>query len=521
MRELQSGVRAAEGRVVAAAPVADAGTAPVPGLRPRVPDPPLRAPIARPRAADPSDELAHLRSLAPEGDEASNHREIVRRDTAFRRALGLADLLGAGAALLVAQLATATEAFPVLGYLGIPLVLLVSKAFGLYDRDELVIAKTTLAEAPAVFQLATLSTLLITILIAATPTPLDPITIAVVWAVLLVGVLCNRALARVLVRALTDPERCLVLGTSTQGAQMLSTFTTHDGSHAEIVAYLPFAEFELNRPRRGRFASYVAARGIERVIIAYNESSDHVHQAVRYFKAHHLKVSVLPNLLEVIGSSVEFDELHGTTLLGVKSFGLSRSSVLLKRGFDLAVAAALTVALSPLLLLLAVAVRLETPGPALFRQARVGRGGHPFTMYKFRTMVDGAERQRAEVDDLNETSGLFKAASDPRVTRVGAFLRRTSLDELPQLLNVLRGQMSLVGPRPLILEEDARVEGWHRDRLSLKPGMTGAWQVIGSVRVPLEDMAVMDYLYIVNWSPWSDAKILLQTVRHVVGARGL
>ena len=471
--------------------------------------------------AESSEAIAHLRGLPQRTDEESTRREIMRRDTVFRRTLGLADLVGAAAAVLVAQLLTGAETVSLGVYVGIPVVVLVSKAIGLYDRDELVIAKTTLTEAPAVFQLATLYTLLITTLMAASPAPLGPSTIILLWILLFVGILSNRGLARRMARSLTPPERCLVLGSDLQTTQVVSKFACHDGLHAEIAAYLPFEEFELSRPRAIEFATYVAERGIQRVIIAQSDSNDRVHEAVRYFKAHHLNVSVLPTLLEVVGTSVQFDDVHGTTLLGVKNFGLSRSSALLKRGFDVVVSSILLVALAPLLALLALVVRFESPGPALFRQTRVGRDDRHFTMFKFRTMFEDAEQRRDELDQLNESNGIFKLTEDPRITRVGRFLRRTSLDELPQLLNVVRGEMSLVGPRPLILEEDARVEGWRRNRLYLKPGMTGAWQIIGSVRVPLEEMAVMDYLYIVNWSLWADAKILLQTTRHVFGGRGL
>ncbi len=141
-------------------------------------------------------------------------------------------------------------------------------------------------------------------------------------------------------------------------------------------------------------------------------------------------------------------------------------------------------------------------------------------MVKFRTMIDGAEAQRAALDALNETDGLFKITDDPRVTRVGRFLRRTSIDELPQLINVLHGDMSLVGPRPLVLDEDRLIEGRHRDRLQFAPGMTGPWQVLGPNRPPLSEMVKTDYLYAANWSLWSDVKILLRTFSHVFARRG-
>ena len=163
-------------------------------------------------------------------------------------------------------------------------------------------------------------------------------------------------------------------------------------------------------------------------------------------------------------------------------------------------------------------IKRSSPGPVFFRQTRVGRGDTRFRIVKFRTMRSDAEERKVELLDRNETRGLFKIADDPRVTGIGRILRRSSLDELPQLFNVLRGEMSLVGPRPLVVDEDEQVAGWHRRRLDLTPGMTGAWQILGN-RVPLEDMVSLDYLYIVNWSLWSDIEILLRTVPHVLGRR--
>ena len=157
----------------------------------------------------------------------------------------------------------------------------------------------------------------------------------------------------------------------------------------------------------------------------------------------------------------------------------------------------------------------------MFAQLRVGRDGRPFRMIKFRSMIDGAEAQRAALETLNETDGIFKLTDDPRVTRVGRLLRRTSIDELPQLINVLRGDMSLVGPRPLVLDEDRLIEGRHRERLLFAPGMTGPWQVLGPRRPPLSEMVKTDYLYAANWSLWTDIKILLRTVAHVAAQRGL
>jgi lipopolysaccharide/colanic/teichoic acid biosynthesis glycosyltransferase len=220
-------------------------------------------------------------------------------------------------------------------------------------------------------------------------------------------------------------------------------------------------------------------------------------------------------MLEVMGTAVEFDNVDGMTMLGVRCFGLSRSSLLLKRAFDLAATFAGFVVVGPVIGLIALAIRLDSKGPVFFRQVRVGRNGTPFRIYKFRSMVADADRRKDALRALNEAGdGLFKIADDPRVTRVGRLLRATSLDELPQVLNVLRGEMSLVGPRPLVTDEDAQVLGLDRSRLHLTPGMTGPWQVLGC-RVPMQEMVGIDYLYVTNWSLWLDLKILVRTVRHV------
>jgi lipopolysaccharide/colanic/teichoic acid biosynthesis glycosyltransferase len=180
------------------------------------------------------------------------------------------------------------------------------------------------------------------------------------------------------------------------------------------------------------------------------------------------------------------------------------------------------VLLAPLLAVIALAIRLDSRGPVLFRQERVGRDGQRFRICKFRTMVADAEDRKAELFVLNEAAaGLFKIKDDPRITRVGRWLRRTSLDELPQLLNVVRGEMSLVGPRPLILSEDETISGYDRRRLHLTPGMTGQWQIMDSARVPLHEMVKIDYLYITTWSLFQDLKILLRTAVYVVSRQGM
>jgi exopolysaccharide biosynthesis polyprenyl glycosylphosphotransferase len=266
----------------------------------------------------------------------------------------------------------------------------------------------------------------------------------------------------------------------------------------------------------------VRALDVHRVLlIPSSADSETMLRAVRRTMAVGVKVSIVPRLFEVVGSAVAFDVVGGVTVLGVRTPGLTRSSRAVKRSMDLVGATLGLLALAPLGAIAALAIKLESPGPVFFRQRRVGRDGQPFEMIKFRSMVDGAEAQRKALEALNESNGIFKLSDDPRVTRVGRLLRRSSIDELPQLINVLRGEMSLVGPRPLVLDEDRLVEGHHRERLQLPPGMTGLWQVLGPSRPPLSEMVKTDYLYAANWSLWTDVKILLRTFSHVSAQRGL
>jgi lipopolysaccharide/colanic/teichoic acid biosynthesis glycosyltransferase len=203
------------------------------------------------------------------------------------------------------------------------------------------------------------------------------------------------------------------------------------------------------------------------------------------------------------------------------SYG-QRTAAVAKRAFDVVISAVLLTIFLPFVVAIALAIKLDSPGPILFRQTRVGRGGNTFGMLKFRTMVDGAHARREELRHLNQApDGLFKIAGDPRLTRVGGFLRATSLDELPQLLHVLLGRMSLVGPRPLVPEEDALVLGGYRRRLEMRPGMTGPWQAAGASLIPLQEMVRLDTKYVDDWTLMGDIRLLLQTLPHVVLMRGI
>jgi len=461
-----------------------------------------------------------------------------RRDTTYRRSLALADIASAAVAVLIGVPMLGDDALNPVALLALPLVLVVGKLTGLYDRDEHVLHKTTLDEVPTLFWVATLYALLIWLggnLIIDGQFGRDQ---AVgVWGLLLLSMIAMRALARRVARARVPEERCLVLGDAKTTEWIKRRFDEAPGLKARVIGSWPQPQLHTvngngngdgaigdgSNGKRTTLESVVRAERIERAIIAPRGAlSDELLDTTRQLKGLGVRVSLIPGLLEVVGTSVEVDDVDGISLLGMHRYGLGRSSRALKRAFDLSGSALLLIVLSPVLAAIAIAIKLDTPGPILFRQRRMGREGIPFEMFKFRTMVDGAEAQKAELASDNEAGGgLFKIKEDPRVTSVGRLLRRASLDELPQLRNVLQGEMALVGPRPLVLDEDSRIEGWQRTRLELLPGMTGPWQVFGSARIPLDEMVKIDYQYGAIWSLWLDMKILLRTVPFVLGRRGL
>jgi exopolysaccharide biosynthesis polyprenyl glycosylphosphotransferase len=472
--------------------------------------------------------LRRPRSGGPEAvGERSAPTAIEIRDRRFRRALLSADVL---AAFVVAGSLQLTFGDSGPGTAGLTLAVLVpfvNTASSLYRRDELVLSKTTLDEAPALFQAATLAAVAAFLLESTlVSTPLGAQVMAFTLLALTVSTMLLRLTARGAVNHFSPSERCLVIGGSDAEQRFARLLRTGARVKADLAGRLAFEPGGANGGATA-FTSVSDLRravhtlGVHRVVVAADTAApEAVHEAIHSAKALGVKVSLMPRMFEVVGSSVAFDHLGGLTLLGVRRFGLSRRARVVKRTFDLLGSVLLVVALAPLFAVIAGAIRLESSGPVLFCQTRVGRAGRHFRMLKFRSMVPDAEELKPDLAVLNEADGLFKIDGDPRITLVGRVLRRTLLDELPQLLNVLRGEMSLVGPRPLVLDEDEQIRGWHRRRLDLMPGMTGPWQVAGAARIPLRDMIAIDYLYVANWSLWGDIKILLRTVPLVLLRRG-
>jgi hypothetical protein len=296
-------------------------------------------------------------------------------------------------------------------------------------------------------------------------------SLLLLWISLCVALTCLRMIARRVAGLVSQPERCVMLG-GQAAFDRLSKKLARDRD-VELLAGLSLRRATRNAERLERLAVEAA---VHRIVIAPDESATpaEILAAVRLAKASGLRVSVLPGILESVEGSVVFDDLDGLLLLGVPRFGLTRSSAAVKRSFDLAACVPLLLIALPVIAIAAILIKLDTRGPVFFRQIRIGRGRERFWMVKLRTMVDGADAMKAELAELNEAGGeMFKIDDDPRITRVGRWLRRTSLDELPQLFNVIAGDMSLVGPRPLISAEDELIAAADHRRSYLTPGMTG------------------------------------------------
>lgn len=449
----------------------------------------------------------------------------MERETKVRRLLGVADAFAVSIALVLSTLAVGGDTLTWGAWAVPPIFVLFAKLMGLYDRDAELLHKTTLDEFPKLLGLATSTALLLWLVDGAVVDgDIGRLQVLTSWGVLLLGMVGLRASARAVAVHTAPIERCLFVGDSASAEEFREKLAMSHAVQAELVGWVPASgtssdeDGQLSLPERIR--TLVVERDVHRIVLGPGASEDELLDSVRRIKDNAVKVSVLPNVARLVNAAVELDRLHGITLLGVRRFEITLSSRLIKRTFDLLGSLLALAFLAPVLVLTAVAIKLDSRGPVLFRQQRAGRHGKAFAMIKFRSMVEGADARKEGLRHLNEANGVFKITHDPRITRVGRIIRELHIDELPQLINILRGEMSLVGPRPLPLDEDRRIEGWHRRRLDLSPGITGPWQILGSARIPVREMVKLDYQYVADWSLWNDVRILLLTIGHIARRRG-
>jgi exopolysaccharide biosynthesis polyprenyl glycosylphosphotransferase len=471
-----------------------------------------------------------------------------QREWALRRLLAVSDCLALILSLALAGILSDPGSLDKLLPLGagtLPAWMILIRAYGLYDRDPKRINCSTVDDIPGIFHSVFIGSVLLWgyfRLVPVRPFGLEELLAFAVSAA--VALVAGRVLARHEMRQHGE-RRALIVGQGATSRLLVRKLLSHPEYGLRVIGALsssapedgagavaqPGEPPELVPSRNGatlpvlgsidELERVTSRLGVDRLIVdAHAVGKGELIELLRRCRQIALRVSVLPEIFDVMGPSVEIDDVEGVTVLGLDPPVLSRSSRLLKRGMDLLGGLACLLVSLPVLLLIALAIRLDSPGPALFAQSRVGRGGRKLRLWKFRTMVRDAEQRHADLLALSEDPDWLKLEVDPRITRVGRWLRLTSLDELPQLFNVLKGEMSLVGPRPLIEAESARVSGWGRARLDLTPGITGLWQVLGRTSIPFEEMVKLDYLYVMNWSLWSDVRVLLHTLPAVLTRRG-
>jgi len=466
----------------------------------------------------------------------------------MRRMLLAADVLALAVSFVTVELvfrsvrgnrdAMAFETEFALFFLSIPGWIVLAKLYALYDRDEERADHSTGDELLGVFHLVTVGAFVVFagswLTGVVHPTPGKIVSF---WALAVVTMTVARASARVLCRRRPAyVQNAVIVGAGDVGQLIALKLLRHPEYGINLLGFVDARPKE-RHPGLGDLTilgepadlqALVEALGIDRVIIAFsNDRHDETVDLIRTLGELNVCIDIVPRLFALLGRNTGVHNVEGLPLMALPRPAFPRSTLLIKRTTDILVSSAGLVLFAPLFVVIAVLIKLDSPGPVLFRQTRMGKSGNTFELYKFRTMTADAEARKADIAELNKHAledgdpRLFKVPDDPRVTRIGRPLRRYSLDELPQLINVLRGEMSLVGPRPLILDEDRHVVDWRRQRLAVKPGMTGLWQVVGRDHISFEEMVELDYRYVADWSLVDDLGLLLRTLPAVTRERSV
>jgi exopolysaccharide biosynthesis polyprenyl glycosylphosphotransferase len=473
----------------------------------RASSPAVPAPAPRPHSA-----AGRLGLTGPDGSR--------RRGAMLRRLLACGDWAALLASLCVVTASSATTDVATLFWAVLlsPAWILVIKLHGLYDNDHRRIRHSTLDELPSLVSASVLGTLVLDGLLALSPVgPLSPTSAIAVGLGSLAGSFVARGVLRFLWHRLTGLAAGIAIGPAAAVDMVARRVSTHPETRLALVGYLSQDdETATELPRLGSIADIAkVARDfeIERVVVTELDMSEPAaERLIEECKAAGLALTFLPQHYGLLGPGIELNRLAELPVLDFRFADPSRSTEAMKRVMDVLISATMLALLSPLLAAIAIAILLDTGRPVFFRQRRAGKDGEPFEMLKFRTMVVDAEERLGELVDLAELEQpAFKIVDDPRVTRSGRTLRRYSLDELPQLINVLRGQMSLVGPRPEEESVVALYDERQRGRLAIKPGMTGPMQVYGRSDLTFEERLAMERDYLDNLSLAGDLAILLRT----------
>jgi exopolysaccharide biosynthesis polyprenyl glycosylphosphotransferase len=459
---------------------------------------------------------------------------------AHREALACGALLTADAVAVLTAIAVAkmlagstVRVGSLAAWLAIALWLAVFSAYGLQRRQAARLGQRVLDDFPRLIHAVLSSAVLTIVLSPYAPGGAWPAgDVALIGALALAAVPVLRAVTWRTLRAVAGPERVLLVGEESRIDRMARQLralpyerlqaagAVVDGL-AKSSASSPPVLAHVSELEGSDVAALLRRNGIDRVLVAQEGVEPNALELLlRRCQEQAVRVCLVPQHAHLLGAAVRVESMHGSPALIVDPAAASTVSHAAKRVLDLLGAGLLLLVSAPLLALVAVAICLDTPGPPLFWQRRIGRDGRPFRLVKFRTMVAGAERLTTTLQVQSSDPSWLLLERDPRITRVGRILRLSSIDELPQLWNVLRGDMSLVGPRPLIEREDRLITGSMRRRSSVRPGLTGQWQVLGRTNIPFDEMLELDYLYVTSWSVAADVRLLLRTLPAVVMRRG-
>ncbi len=498
----------------------------------------------------PRDSYELLDDRSREIIDRQSRSRVKGRGWLIRRMLVAADVVGLGIAFLVAEVSlgrngTAAGSFGdrtefLLFALLVPLWILGAKLCGLYNRDEERTNYSTTDDLIGVFVLVTLMTWIFARSALVGVAHPNQLRLTLFWAVAIPAIAVARSVARTLSRRHVGyVQNTVIVGAGEVGQLVARKALQHPEYGLNVIGFVDDEPTE----RRDDLDSLTVLGSLDDLprarACARRRPRDHCLLPVLRRGRRRRRPSARRHLRadrrRAAGSSTSSARRRTSTPSRACPWSAcrppdsARSSMFIKRMFDLVVSALGLILLAPLFLAIGILIKLDSPGPIFFRQPRMGCDDEVFRIFKFRTMTTDAEERKPELAHLNRHAArggdprMIKIPNDPRVTRLGRTLRRFSLDELPQLINVLTGDMSLVGPRPLILDEDLHVKDWARRRIRIRPGITGLWQVLGSSHIPFDEMVKLDYRYVTHWSLWLDLKLILRTIPAVLRphARGL
>lgn len=434
----------------------------------------------------------------------------------LRRMLAVGDVLSIAAAAVVVGVGGSGAGAALLLVLFAPVWIVTAKLAGLYDRDHRTLRHLTVDELPWLVMWTLSSTALLTLLLVPFPAlDLSADDRLLVWGTVLGLAFTLRAGARALWRRATAPQRVLIVGDGPLARAVVRKLELFPDIHAEIAGRVDSCSALHERLEE-------LGENVDRIVIACSELSEELLERLLPFcRLRGVKLTVVPPTRGMFGTATHLTHIAELPLLDYNTWDISRTTVALKRIFDIVLALVGVVLTLPLFFLAGLATVLDSGFPIFFRQTRGGEHARPFQMLKFRTMVREAEARLPDLVPFDELADpMFKLKTDPRVTRVGKVLRRTSLDELPQLINVLRGEMSIVGPRPEQFDLVERYAPEHRFRLQVKPGITGPMQVYGRGELTFDERLAVEREYVENLSLARDVRIMLMTLPAVFGRRG-